>query len=196
MNYFGLAAFTISLLSYIPYYISIFQHKAKPQRTSWLVFSLISLIFLAAQISGKASISDLAFILAQTIAPIIVLILSIPFGVGGTSRRDKIALIFVAFSLVIWWLLKDPILSLFILIVIDATALSLTIIKMWEQPDSESLLFWAIGPFSSILGLIAIENKSLLNLMFPVYVLLATVVATATLVFAKKQISKRNEALS
>lgn len=190
MNVFGAASILIALASYAPYIIDILKKRTKPERASWFLWSLTGAIALFLQATQDASLSDMAYLIAQTLAPIIIFIFSIKYGLGGASRRDKIGIGFVAVALILWIIIQNPILSLLILLAVDMTGLVLTSIKTWEMPDTESLVYWLCGPISSGLGIIAIENFNFLNAAFPIYIFIATSLMSILIIFRRRALSR------
>lgn len=161
------------LASFIPYIRDTFFGETKPERMSWLIWSIIGSISFFSQFAKGASYS-LLMTGAQTIGDLFIFVIAIKYGVGGFVKRDVIAIIGAGISLFLWYLTKEASIALLIVIFIDAIGALLTVIKSYKNPETETVSAWVLTFIGGFLGCIAVGKISFILLAFPVYVCLAS----------------------
>lgn len=167
----GYTSGILMMLSVIPYAISIFKFQTKPQRMTWLIWSLLTLIALFSQWAEGGTWS-LLLTVGDSLAIFIVFILSIKFGVGGFRKIDIISLAGAISSLILWYTTKEPAVALFLIIVTDFIGANLTIQKAWREPESENWLGWAMCGLGGLLGTLAVGEWNFILIIFPLYICL------------------------
>ena len=168
----GILAGLISIIMYIPYVRDILKGTTKPERASWLIWSVLGLIAVTSQLS-KGATDSIWMTVAQSTGTIIIFLLSIKCGFGGLARRDFIALVAAGTGLCLWFLTNDAIYALAITIVIDGIGAFLTALKSYEFPDSETVITWVLGLTSAVLGTISVGRIDPILMAYPIYVFLA-----------------------
>ncbi|MDD2807709.1 MAG: hypothetical protein PHW95_04300 [Patescibacteria group bacterium] len=161
------------LLSFVPYIRDIFKRTTKPERVSWLIWSLLGSISFFSQLAEGASYS-LIMTGAQAIGDLFIFILAIKYGFGGLIKRDIIAFIGAILALWLWYLTSEAAIALFIVIFIDATGVVLTVIKSYQKPTSETVSSWALTFLGGLLGCLAVGKVNFILLAFPIYICLAS----------------------
>jgi hypothetical protein len=177
------------LWSFVPYIRDIFKGNTKPERASWLIWAMLGAISFFSLLAKGASYS-LFMPAAQGIGDLFIFILAIKFGMGGFMKRDIIALVGAAVGLFLWYLTKEPAVALFIAILIDAMGTTLTVIKSYEHPASETISNWVFVSIGGFFSCIAVGGYNLLLLVFPFYIFLAglSVLISISLGFHHKKI--------
>ena len=94
-----------------PYIFDILRKKTKPQRATWLIFTVLGLIAFISQLQLGATWS-LVFLGLDVLGSLGVLILSIPYGVGGFSRLDKYSLSVAGAGVLISILAHHPVIAI------------------------------------------------------------------------------------
>lgn len=176
---FGIAALIVSVGANIPYVIEIVQGKAKPERISWLLWTLLGGVYFFSTIIDTGAT---LFTAGELIGPVIILLLSLKFGVGGKSRFDLVSLAVALVALGLLLITESVLASLILALFVDGIGITLTIRKLRIDPSSESRGFWAMGAISSILAVLSLTTYSVNALLFPIYVL---AVSTYILIIAK-----------
>ena len=161
------------LLSFIPYIRDIFKHKTRPQRMSWLIWSILGSIAFFSQFAKGASYS-LVMPATQTLGDLLIFMLAIKYGLGGLMKRDIAALIGVSIALLLWYLTSEAIVALFIVIFIDGIGAVLTAIKSYENPTTETISAWVLTFIGGALACFAVGKLDFILLAFPIYICLAS----------------------
>src|SRR6266568_4929609 len=104
----GLSAGLLAFSSAVPYVKDIVWGKTRPERVSWLIWSSLSVIALLSQMAQGVT-WGLAVTGGDTLATVLIFVLSITYGVGGWTKRDLAALAVAMAGLVVWIVIRQPI---------------------------------------------------------------------------------------
>lgn len=177
----------LMILSVIPYTRSILRLETKPQRMTWLIWTLLTVIAFFSQMSEGATWS-LLLTGGDMVAILIVFILSFKYGVGGFRKIDIISLIGAVMSLLLWYITKEASLALFFIILTDFIGGTLTITKAWKDPQSENWIGWAMCGIGGLLGAISVGEWNFVLLAFPIFICLENSLIAFIVLFRKKVI--------
>ncbi len=164
----GIAAGILSLASYVPYIISIYRGKTRPNRATWWIWTTIGII-LTTSYSAVGATHTLWVALSQLVSQIVIALLSLKYGEGGWRRLDRMCLAGVALSLLLWWRSGSPLVALLINIGMDGLGALPTLRKLYHDPDSEDALSWFMFLGANTLNLFAIERFSIELAIYPLY---------------------------
>ena len=157
---------------YVPYIADTLKRKTHPQRASWFIWAVLGYIALSSQFA-KGATDSLWMTAAQTLGTTIIFLLSLKLGTGGFARRDIISLALAALGLLIWYFTREAAYALFITMAVDAIGATLTAIKAYEMPGSETLITWILSAISGILAALSVGRVAPVLLAYPLYVTLA-----------------------
>lgn len=165
----AVASLAFSIGANIPYVFETIQGKVKPERISWLLWTLLGGTYFLSAVFADGAVW---FTFGELVGPIAILLLSIKYGVGGKSRLDKYSLVvaLIAFSLL--FVLDGVLISLGLALLIDGIGAVLTIRKLLVDPASESRSFWTLAAVASVLAILSLHTYNLETLLFPVYVII------------------------
>ena len=168
----GIISGLLALISYVPYTKDIIAKKVKPERATWLIWSVLASIAFFSQFA-KGAHQSLWFTGLDSIGAFVIFILAIKHGVGGITRRDIIALIFAGTGLVIWYFTHNAIYALLITLAIDSIGTTLTVWKTYEHPSTETYTMWLIVCLASILAIFSVGKINITLMVYPFYIFLA-----------------------
>jgi hypothetical protein len=172
LPFLGITAGIITCVSQIPYLTDTLRHKTKPERASWLIWSVLGTIaFFSQQAQGADWSLWLTF--ADTLGVVIIFLLSIKFGEGGFSLGDKMALTAAGIGLLAWGFTKQPLAALVITIFIDASGAIPTITKAYRKPESETLISWLGVAAAGVLSTVSVGKFDPGLWLYPAYIFLA-----------------------
>lgn len=182
----GILAGLVSTVSYVFYIHDMVYGATRPERASWLIWLVLNIISLTAQIAegGKWS---LLMTLAHTLGLSTVLVLSIKFGYGGLKRRDVIGLGIAALGLVGWALTNNPIVALLFVVGVNIVGNVLTLYKTYYRPESETLIAWCLDCAGAMLAVLAVGALNPALLIMPVYTVLATAAVVITIYIGRSR---------
>jgi hypothetical protein len=165
----GIASAILSLICFIPYIKDILSGSTRPERASWLIWTVLGCIAFFSQLAEGAT-DSLWLTVGQTFGVTGIFLLSLKFGVGGLVKRDVIALSFAALGLVLWSITNEAAIALILVILIDCVGSILTMIKSYEDPESETVITFILSGTSGLLGALAVGSWDILLLSYPVFI--------------------------
>jgi hypothetical protein len=167
----GIIAGCIILAGAPPYLFDILKRKTKPERTTWFIWSVLGIIAFSAQLQVHGGWS-LLFVGLDAVGSVLVFLLSLRFGVGGWKLLDKLALGVAATGLAIAFVVQQPIIALLGVVLADISGATLTIIKTYKAPDTETTITWLCVGTASLLSALAVGKWQASTLIYPVYLTL------------------------
>ncbi len=156
------------------YYIKkTWRGEIKPNRVSWLMWSIIPLIATAAALSDGVTWAALPVFMSG-FTPLLVLIASFANKNAYWKLRtfDYVCGALSALALVLWAITKEPNIAIALTILSDFIAAVPTLVKSWKYPETESAASYAGGVFSALTGFAAIKMWGFSSLAFPIYLII------------------------
>ena len=172
-NFFSLFSAIIFIASYYFYIISIFRKETKPQKASWIIWSITDIIILATLLLQNVSNYHLSF--AATIGSILIVFLSFKYGVSGWRKIDFICLSVSGVGLLFWQLYNNPLVALIILSLTQIIATIPTAVYVWKYPKTENKISWGLFFIAGIFGVFAIPVWNPENYVFPLSILVVSI---------------------
>jgi hypothetical protein len=169
----------------IPYVRDIFRLKTKPERGSWLIWTVLGFIAFFSQLA-KGATDSLWLTVGQTAAVFIIFVLSLKYGYGGLGKRDLRGLIGAGIGLVLWYLTREAAYALLFVILVDSIGTLLTILKAYKDPESETFSTWVMSGTAGIFGTLSVGSFNLVLLAYPIYIALANFAIVASLILGRK----------
>jgi hypothetical protein len=189
---FGLLAVVLTFVGYIPYIVDTIKGKTKPHLYSWFLWSLVTFIIFALQVLGNAGAG--AFVtLATAILCLVEFILGFRSGERDITTFDTVMFVISLIAIAIWVFAKQPMISNLLIITINTFAVVPTIRKSWYKPESETLFSWIMAGTRNVLGILALDQFSLLTWLYPVSSLITNVLFSAMLIVRRKQLAQHQQ---
>lgn len=171
----------LALISPLVYSAAILKGNAKPHRTTRLVLLIITTISTFALFAAGDRVAVwLAGV--SMLQSILIFVLSIKHGMGGWSKLDILCLLIALIGIVLWRTTNNPILALYFSIIADFTGVIPSIIKTYRFPKTEVWSFFLLDVFAAIFSLLALQNWTLQDYAFPLYIFLINSVMVALIV--------------
>lgn len=171
----------IALIGTSTYIIQMFKGKAKPNRVSWLIWSIAPLIAAFAAISSGVTLAVIPVFMAG-FGPLIVFIISlfIKEAYWKITKFDYICGGLSILALILWYVTSNPKIAIIFSIISDFLACVPTIAKAWKYPETESSIAYLGGMFSAATSFAAAGVWDFESLGYSIYLILADI----TIVFA------------
>ncbi len=184
----GAAAELIGISFYVK---DTINGKTKPNRVTWLLWSVIPFIAVAAALADGVRWAVLPVFMAG-FGPLLVFISSF---INSQSywKLDKFDYSCGAFSvlaLALWWVTKEPLLAIILSIAADGFAEAPTLIKTWKYPNTETVMPYFFGVFNACTCFFALKTFSASELSFPIYIVIADSLVIMAFYKNKFKISK------
>ncbi len=187
---FAIGASICSLLCFPPYIRDIFKGTTKPHKYSWLIWTILQatgaiVIFHESPGWGGLSLAIGAVLCGY------IFFLSLSRGTKHITTFDTICLIGALLAIGIWIFLKDPILSILLVGVIDFVGFLPTLIKAYREPKTETQSTYVLSVFSFGFSLFALTQYTFSTVFYLASLLLTNVVCVILISWGKqKQLQK------
>ena len=170
MQYLVFVAAGVSLVSTYVYLRSMLNGHAKPNRVTWLMWSVAPMTAFVAAVSEGAG---LATVPAFTAGLCTFMIFAFSFVVKEASwkltRFDYACGVLSAVAVVFWGVTGNPDFAIVFAILSDILASVPTLMKGWQHPETESSAAYLTGVFSGLTGFLAVTVWTFSQYAFPAY---------------------------
>ena len=161
----------VALISPVIYITAILKGQARPHRTTRVILLLTAVLSTAALLAQHDRVAIWLAGIA-TIQSVVILGLSLKYGMGGWSPTDIWCLLVALAGIVVWQTTQNPILALYASIAADFIGVIPTIIKTFHWPKTEIVTFYFLDTIAATLSLLAIRTWSIPSMSYPLYILL------------------------
>ena len=180
-------AIAMMIIGYIPYLRDTIKGSTKPHVFSWLIGMIISFIAFGLQIQEKSGPSSYVTLSAAIISSVIVFY-SFKNKDKDITKWDYICLALSVASLVAWLIVKQPVLSMFFVILTETISFIPTIRKSWKKPYTETLSSYVTNFFRFIVALLALNKYTFVAIGYPLTWLLLNGGFATLLIYRRKQL--------
>jgi len=191
LQLFGLASGILTSVAYIPYVRDIFLSKTRPQRVTWLIYSVLGGIAFFSQLAKGAS-NSLWLPAIETLVTSLIFLLSIKYGVGGFSRKDYITIFAAGLGLLGWYFAKDAANALYIVIFVDVVGTWPTLVKSYKDPARETLSTWVLITIGGLLAVLSVGKINFILLLYPFYIFLANAAVAVAIGLGRKRSNSKS----
>jgi hypothetical protein len=188
--FFAIASIVVLVVGYIPYLRDIFAGTTKPHAYTWLIWVLTQGVATAGAFYGGANWGVLSLV-SGTLLCLCVFLLSLRYGTKNITRGDTVVLILALSSLVVWWQTSNPLYAVLMVTAIDGMGYVPTLRKTWEEPYSETPVFWFVMVAATVFGILALGAFNWLTLPYLVVIGILNISVFATCVVRRKYATHR-----
>lgn len=186
---FGYISVVFALLSMLPYMFTVHKGKTKPHLFSWVIWAIPTAVVFTGQVISGAGAGAWAsgFTL---LCNIFIVFQSFKYADKNITRSDWIYFISGLTAIPLWIIAKDPLYSIILSTIIDMIAFGPTVRKSWNKPYDESVTTYIMCPPKHVFALLAMQNYSLVNIIFPCAMIVVNTTMYIYLVIRRRQIGK------
>ncbi|HQT82776.1 MAG TPA: hypothetical protein PLW99_01345 [Candidatus Paceibacterota bacterium] len=174
----GTGASLLLLALIVPYIKSITSSTTRPSAVSWFGWALLFAIATAAQAS-KGIDWSLAVPSISTISTTIIAFTALYMGRAVWTRADGICIVLATLAIILWAITKEPLTAIVLSIIADLSVTTPTIIKTYQDPTSEPANLWVLYVIGVTLELVATQDFTVYNLLFPIYTVIGSAIIMA-----------------
>lgn len=172
---FAIITIIITVIAYIPYFRDIFRRQTKPHLYTWLIWAITQGTASFASLYGGGKFGAISLFAGATIV-FIIFLLSFKYGTKNITKSDTFVLILALLAIVIWWQLKNPLISVIMVSLIDGLGYIPTIRKTLKDPLSETTLFWLLMALGCITIILSSAQYNLLTITYPAVLAVANTI--------------------
>ena len=170
---FVIVGAVIGALGALAYLIETVKGKVKPNRVTFLLWSIIPFIAFSAQIEQGVGMESLmtfsaGFLPLTTFAASFVN----KKAVWKLTRFDLICGVLSVLGLILWLITKVGNVAIAFSIIADGIAAVPTIVKAYKYPDTEIAWPWIATSFGVVLTLLTLTQLTFANSGFIIYILI------------------------
>lgn len=181
LEYLVFVGAAVQLAGIYPYIKETVRGDTKPNRVSWLMWSIAPLIATAAAFVNGVGWAVLPVFMSG-FGPLLVFIASFVSSKSywKLERFDFLCGLFSLVALILWGITKEPNIAIVFAILSDGFAAIPTLVKSWKYPETENPMPFTTGVFNSLTSFAAIKIWIFSAYAFPIYlVLINTSIALA-----------------
>ena len=181
-------ASVVALGGNIPYIRDAMRKRVTPHPYTWFVWTVVSGITLAGQISKGAGIGALPTAIAE-IFTVFIFIYSLQYGFKNVVKTDTYFLIAALLGLIPWAITKDATLSVVIAVTIDLIAFAPTIRKTYKAPKSETPALYGANVIRHVLTLGSLSTYNIATTLHSVAMICTNSIMTWLIVRKQKHVT-------
>ncbi len=189
---FGLLSGILPIIGAYPYIRDELRGKTKPHRMAEFIYAVLDSIAFASQLAKGASWSVIMPGVG-TVEMLVGFVLSLKYGMGGTSKRDISALTLATIGLILWHFTDQPLIALFIVIGIDLISTSLVVIKTYAHPRTETLSAWFLSFLAGLFAAAAVGHWSFTLQIYPAVVALGNAAICITIIWRRNKVPSSDQ---
>jgi hypothetical protein len=193
-NILSVVAISMAVVGYVPYLRDTIKGKTKPHVFSWFVGMTISFIAFGLQIQEKSGAASFVTLSAAIISAVI-LFFAMKNKDKDITRLDYVCLVFAMVSLVLWLIVKQPILSMLFVVLTEILSVIPAVRKSWKKPYTETLSSFVTNFFRFIIALIALNKYSFVAVGYPTMGILMNGFFAGMLMYRRKVIPEGKQKL-
>ena len=181
-------AMAITIVAFYPYLRGIIQDAIKPHVFSWVIWAVTTLVVFIAQVQEHGGVGAWPIGLSGAITSVIAVLAYAKRAEVSITRIDWLFFILAMASLPLWYFTADAMWAVILLTAVDLFGFAPTLRKIFIDPYSESLLFFALFALRNILVVLALEHYSLATVLFPAAVAAACVLAITLMLVRRAKV--------
>lgn len=190
VNYLVLLGAAVEFLGIVPYVKDTINGTTKPNRVTWLLWSVAPLIGAAAAISDGVGWPAIPVFMAG-ITPLTVFVASFVNrkAVWKLNTSDYLYGILSLLALFLWKITYRVDVAIILSIASDALATLPTLKKSWSHPGTETTTAYLTTLFGALTSFSAFENWSFSECAFPIYLVITFTILPSVIYYRQLRLS-------
>ena len=186
---FAAGAVTCNVTNCAFYIRAILPGKTKPHVFSWFIWTLTIGIAAAAQYVDHAGAGTVPMAIAAFNC-LVIAVLSLFFGEKTITRSDWVAFLVALSAIPLWVATGNPLYAVILVALIDTIAFYPTYRKSWNKPRQENAATFAFFTLGSVMTCLAVENRTLVTMLYPVTLLIMEASVPVMLLWRRKVLGR------
>lgn len=173
LQYAVLLGAAANLLGSVAYIRDTFYGTTRPNRVSWLLWSVIPLIAAFAGIADGVTWAVIPVFMSG-IVPLIIFLSSFanPNAHWRLARLDYVCGALAVAAIALWLITDEPLVAIVLAVAADLLAGIPTLYKAWKYPETETGIAFITGAFSGLTAFAALNTGAPAEYIFPAYLVL------------------------
>ena len=179
-------AIALTFIAFYPYIRSIILNETKPHVFSWIIWGSTTFVVFLAQLEDDGGVGAWPIGVSGVITLFVAVLSYFKRADISITKTDWLFFIAAMSALPFWYFTSNPLWAVVILTLVDILGFGPTVRKSYEQPHSESLLFFALFAARNFIVILALENHSITTVLFPAAVGIACSALILMLIYRRK----------
>jgi hypothetical protein len=192
---FGLLSGILPIIGAYPYIRDELKGKTKPHRMAEFLYAMLDSIAFASQ-AAKGATWSVILPGVGTVEMVTGFLLSLKYGMGGSSKKDIGALLLAGLGLVLWYFTRQPLTALFIVVGIDLIGTTLVVIKTYAHPHTETLSSWFLSFLAGLCAAAAVGHWSFTLQIYPLGVALGNGAICGTILLRRNKVPDKRGSMT
>ncbi|MEK6646332.1 MAG: hypothetical protein AABY84_06645 [Candidatus Firestonebacteria bacterium] len=190
MQYIVIIGAVVQLVGIVSYIKETLKGNTKPDKVTWLLWSVAPLIAAFAGFIDGVRWAVLPVFISG-FGPLLVFIASFinKNAYWKLEKFDYLCGFCSVLALVLWGITKEPVVAIVFAIASDGLAAVPTLIKSWKYPETETVDVYTTGLFGALTSFTVIKMWSFAEIAFPIYLVVASSVFIVS--FYRKRIFRK-----
>ncbi len=184
----GYISVFIGIAVMLPYIWLITKKQVRPHAITFFLWTLIMGSVATIQVLEGAGSGAWATIVGFIGVMVIFLLALFHHGEKNILKFDWYCFAVALLGWGAWIVTKNPLTAVLLLTLADGLAYLPTFRKSWASPHEESPIFYFFGTFSLLLSVFAIENFSITNAFYPIFVTFLNFMLPAMIWYRRAQL--------
>ena len=185
-----LIAGALIVVSPIPYVIDIIKGRTRPNMVTWVTWTIINVINMAAAFSAGAWQTGI-YGLAATIATGTISVLGAWRGLRHYTVFDITCQIVALCGIPVWLFTKQPAAAIAIELAVDFAGGLPTLRHAWRAPDEETMRTFVMSAIAGCLLLLSLEHYDFVAVAMPAYILTFDTLIASTIFFRRRSLTQQ-----
>jgi len=162
----------LSLIGSLNYVWNTLRGKTKPNRVTWFLWALAPMIAFTAMINQGVSFQGALMTFMVGFGPLMIFIASFvnKKSVWKITKFDMICGALSILGIIAWLLTQTGNVAIFFSIVADGLAVLPTLVKSFNEPETESSLVFLNAAISAVITLLTVTIWDFQHIAFPIYI--------------------------
>lgn len=186
---FSVIAIIITFISFFPYIRSIIKQDIKPHMISWVIWSILTITVFFAQLADKGGTGAWPTGVSGLITIFIAILAYKKRADASITRMDWLYLGLAVSALPIWYATSNPLWAVIILTLVELLGFIPTFQKAYDRPYEEQSQFFALMAVRNFLSIAALENYSMITVLWPMVAAIACVMLVAVILLRRRIIT-------
>lgn len=186
---FGIFSVAIAIVCFFPYFRDIFKRKTEPHMYSWLIWTILQGVGVAAQLKDGAGYGAWALAIGAFFC-FAIFLLSFKYGTKNISTFDFACLVAALCALGVYFFVQNPLWATLLVALVDFVGFLPTFRKGFHEPFSETPSTFLLSGLANLLSFIALQNYTTIT-VFYLASLFITNVSFAVMILVRRFALKR-----
>jgi hypothetical protein len=186
---FLILSISVNIIAFYPYIKDIFLGKTKPHTYTWLIWTLTQGTAVFGLLLGGGGYGVVAMVVSFVLV-FTVFLFSLIKGFEKPNFSDKLFLILAFISILVWWKLNEPFISITLVSLIDLFGYIPSYRKIWLYPYSETITSWFLFTLGNVFMILSLKEYNFLTLVYLITITFCNLMLVSIFLIRRSNLKK------